>query len=161
MVSPNPAFLSELRARGLVHQMTSNELEGLLQTTSLTGYIGFDPTADSLHIGSFLPVTMLMRWQRAGHRPIAVVGGGTGLIGDPSGKVNERQLLTRDALQANLEGLRKQLSNFLDFSGTTGAVLVDNYDWLGNLALRTEADRIGISRRDGRRGIGIRVRADD
>lgn len=135
MVSPNPAFLPELRARGLVHQMTSNELEGLLQTTSLTGYIGFDPTADSLHIGSFLPVTMLMRWQRAGHRPIAVVGGGTGLIGDPSGKVNERQLLTRDVLQANLEGLRKQLSNFLDFSGTTGAVIVDNYDWLGNLAL--------------------------
>ena len=131
MSSPDPRFLDDLRQRGLVHQMTSPALETILQGGRVTAYIGFDPTAASLHIGSLLPVTMLMRLQRAGHRPIAVVGGGTGLIGDPSGKAAERALLTPELLAVNLAGMRGQLERFLDFSGEHAAVLVDNSEWLG------------------------------
>src|SRR4029077_7283067 len=88
----------------LVHQVTSADGVELLRTSSVTAYIGFDPTADSLHVGSLLPVLALMRLQRAGHHPIAVVGGGTGMIGDPSGKSAERNLLTRELLEANVAG---------------------------------------------------------
>jgi len=128
-------FLADLHARGLVHQVTSDELAGLLRSGSMTAYIGFDPTADSLHVGSLLPVLALARLQRAGHRPIAVMGGGTGMIGDPSGKSSERNLLTLPEIEANLAGQKAQLERFLDFSGPSAARVVNNYDWLGGLDL--------------------------
>ena len=128
-------FHADLDARGLVHQVTSPEVIELLRTRSVPTYIGFDPTADSLHVGSLLPVLALVRLQRAGHEPIAVMGGGTGMIGDPSGKSSERNLLTRELLEANLAGQRKQLERFLDFSGPHAARMVNNLDWLGKLDL--------------------------
>jgi tyrosyl-tRNA synthetase len=101
-----------------------------------TAYIGFDPTAPSLHVGSLLPIMGLVHFQRAGHTPIALVGGGTGLIGDPSGKTVERQLLTKEQAAANAEGIRRQLEHFLDFEVKTNpARMADNLDWLGGLAL--------------------------
>jgi tyrosyl-tRNA synthetase len=128
-------FYADLEARGLVHQVTSREAVELLRTTSVTTYIGFDPTADSLHVGSLLPVLALMRLQRAGHDPIAVVGGGTGMIGDPSGRSAERNLLSAEQLEANLQGQKRQLERFLDFSGKHAARVVNNLDWLGKLDL--------------------------
>jgi tyrosyl-tRNA synthetase len=131
MTAPDHAqFLPDLEWRGLLHQMTAEDLRERLAGSPITAYIGFDPTAASLHIGSLLQVLALVRLQRAGHRPIAVVGGGTGLIGDPSGRTAERQLLTREKLDENLVGIRRQLERFLDFSGESGAQLVDNADWL-------------------------------
>lgn len=127
-------LLADLQARGLVHQLSSPDLGAALQTSRITAYIGFDPTAASLHVGSLLPVLNLVRLQRAGHRPIAVVGGGTGLIGDPSGKQAERQMLTKDKLAENLNAMRAQLERFLDFS-EGNALLVDNGDWLNELKL--------------------------
>ncbi len=132
-MTKQPDFHADLRARGLVHQITSDEVIELLRAGSVTTYIGFDPTADSLHVGSMLPVLALMRLQRAGHHPIAVVGGGTGMIGDPSGKSAERNLLTVEQLDANVAGQRRQLERFLDFSGPRAARLVNNLDWLGKL----------------------------
>jgi tyrosyl-tRNA synthetase len=128
-------FYADLEARGLVHQATSDELVPLLRAESVTAYIGFDPTADSLHVGSLLPVLALVRLQRAGHKPIAVVGGGTGMIGDPSGKSAERNLLTAELIDANLAGQKRQLERFLDFSGPSAARVVNNLDWLGKLDL--------------------------
>lgn len=130
-----PDFHADLEARGLLHQITSDELVPLLRAGSVTAYIGFDPTADSLHVGSLLQVLGLMRLQRAGHNPIAVVGGGTGMIGDPSGKSAERNLLTSELLDANLAGQRQQLERFLDFSGSHAARVVNNLDWLAKLDL--------------------------
>jgi tyrosyl-tRNA synthetase len=130
-----PDFLRDLEARGLLHQVSDPGIADLLRQERVTGYIGFDPTAASLHVGSLLQVLTLMRLQRAGHRPIAVVGGGTGLIGDPSGKTSERTLLDRERIAANLAGLRGQLERFLDFGGEHGALLVDNADWLCDLRL--------------------------
>jgi len=130
-----PDFYADLEARGLVHQVTSPDAIELLRTSSVTAYIGFDPTADSLHVGSLLPVLALMRLQRAGHHPIAVIGGGTGMIGDPSGKSSERNLLTVEGLERNLAGQRQQLERFLDFSGPHAARMVNNLDWLGKLDL--------------------------
>jgi tyrosyl-tRNA synthetase len=129
------SFLSEFEWRGLLLQTTAEELRPLLAAERTTAYIGFDPTAASLHVGSLLQVLALMRFQRAGHRPIAVVGGGTGLIGDPSGKASERPLLTTEKLAENLAGIRAQLERFLDFSGSDGAVMVDNAEWLCRLNL--------------------------
>lgn len=123
-------LLEELAARGLVHQKTESGLDEALENDSLTAYIGFDPTASSLHIGSLLPALMLKRLQRAGHRPIAIVGGGTGMVGDPSGKDAERSLLDAETLAANTAGMRAQLERFLDFDGPRGALLVDNAEWL-------------------------------
>ena len=130
-----PDFIADLEARGLLHQATSPEAADLLRGESVTAYIGFDPTADSLHVGSLLPVLALMRLQRAGHHPIAVVGGGTGMIGDPSGKSSERSMLTREQIAANVAGQRAQLERFVDFSGAHAARLVDNLDWLGELKM--------------------------
>jgi len=125
----------DLEQRGLVAQSTSPDVRAALNTQKLTAYIGFDPTAPSLHIGGLLPVTMLMRLQRAGHRPLALVGGGTGLIGDPSGKESERSMLSLDVLEQNVAALRKQLGRFLDFEGDKGAVLLNNADWLATIDL--------------------------
>jgi tyrosyl-tRNA synthetase len=126
------SFLDDLRWRGLVHQTTDDAgLGAWLEAKSRVVYAGFDPTADSLHVGHLLPVMMLRRFQRAGHKPIAVVGGATGMIGDPSGKSQERNLLSKDALAANVAGLRKQMEGFLDFEGRSAAVLANNIDWIG------------------------------
>src|ERR687889_1542157 len=117
---------SELQWRGLVYDATEG-LRDVLARERVTGYIGFDPTASSLHVGSLLPVMALARMQRAGHSPIAIVGGGTGLIGDPSGKSHERTLLTREQVAQHLAGIRAQLERFLDFDAPTNpARIVDN-----------------------------------
>ena len=115
--------------------MTHDELAGLLETETLTVYCGFDPTADSLHIGSLVPIMGLVHFQRAGHRPIVLMGGGTGLIGDPSGKSDERTLLDNEAIEKNLAGQRAQLERFLDFEGDNGAILLNNADWLTEWSL--------------------------
>ncbi len=121
--------------RGMVYHATP-ELPEVLAREKVTAYIGFDPTAHSLHVGSLLPIMALARLQRFGHAPIAVVGGGTGLIGDPSGKSQERPLLTREQVAENLEGIRKQLAHFLDFNvASNPARIVNNLDWLGSLSL--------------------------
>jgi tyrosyl-tRNA synthetase len=123
-------ILDELHWRGLIHQSTdSKELSEQLAKPTVV-YAGFDPTADSLHVGSLLPLMMLRRFQQAGHRPVALVGGATGMIGDPSGKTDERQLLSKETLAANVAGIRKQLGHFLDFTGPNAAVLVNNLDWM-------------------------------
>jgi len=135
MPATAPAFLEELRQRGLVADVTP-DLASVMASERVTGYIGFDPSAASLHVGSLLPIMCLARLQRAGHHPIAIAGGGTGLIGDPSGKTIERQLLTREKVEENLEGIQAQLAHFLDFETTVNpARLVNNYDWLGTLNL--------------------------
>ncbi len=140
-------ILPELYRRGLVADCTDREALGnLLASKRATLYVGFDPTADSLHVGSLVPLLGLARFQRAGHRPIAVAGGGTGLIGDPSGKATERALLDRDKLAANLASIKSQLARFLDFeSKTNPAKIVDNADWLCRL------DLIGFLRDIGKR----------
>ena len=127
-------FLDELRWRGLVHQITDDSgLSDWLQRQARTLYAGFDPTADSLHVGSLLPLMLLRRFQRAGHKPIAVVGGATGMIGDPSGKSQERNLLSAERITENVEGLRSQMKRFLDFEGGShSAELVNNFDWTGS-----------------------------
>ena len=128
----------DLRFRGLVHQMTDPSLEARLDGDPLTVYSGFDPTADSLHVGHLLQVCSLRRLQQAGHRPIALAGGGTGFIGDPGGKSEERSLLSEEALAANLEGIRAQLGRFLDFEPAAGgarALLLNNADWLAPMSL--------------------------
>ncbi|MDD4788304.1 MAG: tyrosine--tRNA ligase [Pirellulales bacterium] len=123
----------ELSWRRLVNQTTDDEnLPRWLGERPRTVYVGFDPTADSLHVGHLMAVMVLRRFQRAGHRPIALVGGATGMIGDPSGKSEERRLLSVDQLRANQAGMEKQLRRFLDFDcGPTSAVLVNNFDWMG------------------------------
>jgi tyrosyl-tRNA synthetase len=128
-------LMEELRWRGIVFQ-SSEGLEEMLERERVTGYIGFDPSAASLHVGSLLPVMTLARFQRHGHRPIAIVGGGTGLVGDPSGKSEERPLLTKEQIEANLAGLRTQLEPFLDFAAKdNGALIVNNADWLAPIPL--------------------------
>ncbi len=123
-------FISELRERGLLQDIMPGT-EEQLDKEMTSGYIGFDPTADSLHIGSMLQITLLMRLQRAGHKPYALIGGATGMIGDPSGKSAERNLLDMETLNKNCAGIKRQLEKFLDFSGDApnAAVMVNNYDW--------------------------------
>jgi len=125
-------FLSELAWRDLLYQQTEGAAAHFAAGV-VTGYCGFDPTAASLHVGNLVPIMGLMHLQRAGHRPIALVGGGTGMIGDPSGKAAERPLLSLDEIDANVAGIRSQLERFLDFSGPAGAVLVNNAEWLRSL----------------------------
>lgn len=128
-------LFDELKLRGFVKQTTHEELPDVLEKEPLTLYCGFDPTADSLHIGSLLPILGLAHFQRHGHTPIALVGGGTGLIGDPSGKTQERAMLSREDVERNVEGIRGQLERFLDFSGANGAKLINNADWLCEIRL--------------------------
>jgi tyrosyl-tRNA synthetase len=134
---------ADLRFRGLIHQVTDPGLEARLDGERLTAYTGFDPTADSLHVGHLLQLCNLRRLQLAGHRPIAVAGGGTGFIGDPGGKSEERTLLTPEELATNVEGIAAQLARFVEFEaapdgrspGGGGALLVDNADWLASLPM--------------------------
>jgi tyrosyl-tRNA synthetase len=125
----------ELQWRGLFNQVTHVELFEALEKESFTFYCGFDPTADSLHIGSLVPIIGMMHLQRRGHSPIALVGGATGMIGDPSGKSEERSLQTDEDVAANAAGIRAQLERFLDFSGENAAILVNNADWLGRISM--------------------------
>jgi tyrosyl-tRNA synthetase len=130
-------IIADLRWRGLIHQTTEEEsaLAKWLLERPRTLYAGFDPTAESLHVGSLLPLLLLRRFQKAGHRPIAVVGGATGMIGDPSGKSEERKLLSVDALRANVAGIGTQMRQFLDFGpGSAQAILVNNYDWMNRFS---------------------------
>ena len=122
-------LLEELAWRGLLHQYTEGADEAL-KAGQLSGYCGFDPTADSLHVGNLVPIMGLVHLQRAGHKPVALVGGGTGLIGDPSGRASERPLADMAVIEANAEGIRKQLERFLEFSGPDAASLRNNADWL-------------------------------
>jgi tyrosyl-tRNA synthetase len=125
-------FVEELRWRGLLHDMIPGT-EELLAKEKVTAYIGFDPTAESLHIGSLVPIILLMHLQRHGHKPIALVGGATGMIGDPSFKAEERKMLSEETLQKNVAGIDRQLKHFLDFE--KGAELVNNYDWFKEFSL--------------------------
>lgn len=135
-------FFDELSWRGLVYDATDG-LKELLAAGSVTTYIGFDPTASSLHVGSLLPVMALARLQRSGHRPIAIVGGGTGMIGDPSGKSQERTLQSTEQIAQNLIGIRGQLERFLQFDGPCAARIVNNADWLGPIDLMTFLRDVG------------------
>jgi tyrosyl-tRNA synthetase len=125
-------FIAELKWRGLLHDAMPG-LEEQLAKEQTTGYVGFDPTADSLHIGNLVPVMLLVHLQRAGHKPIALVGGATGMVGDPSGKTAERQLLDMDTLEHNLASQKAQLERFLDFEGAAAAEVVNNFDWFKDL----------------------------
>lgn len=121
-------FVEELRWRGMLHDIMPGTEEQLTKEMT-AGYIGFDPTADSLHIGNLVQIMTLMHFQKAGHKPVALVGGATGMVGDPSGKSAERNLLSEDILNHNLACVKKQLEKFLDFSGANAAEMVNNYDW--------------------------------
>ncbi len=129
-------FVEELRWRGMLHGIMP-DTEGYLMEHPNTGYIGFDPTADSLHIGSLVQIMILIHFQQAGHRPIALLGGATGMIGDPSGKSDERNLLDAETLQKNIDGIRSQLQRFLDFdpANPMAAQLVNNFDWIKDFTL--------------------------
>jgi tyrosyl-tRNA synthetase len=123
-------LLDELERRGAIADVTDRAaLDQLLSSGQQNIYIGFDPTADSLHVGSLLPALMLARFQRAGHRPIVLVGGATGMVGDPSGRSAERQLQTIESIRANVEGIKNQLARFFQFEGDAAAIAVNNYDW--------------------------------
>jgi tyrosyl-tRNA synthetase len=128
-------LVKELTWRGLVQDIMPGT-EEQLQKEPTTAYIGFDPTSDSLHIGSLVPILLLLHLQKAGHKPVALVGGATGMVGDPTGKSEERNLLNEEQLEKNLLGIKKQLSKFLDFnaSGPTSAQIVNNYDWFKGIS---------------------------
>lgn len=127
-------FVEELRWRGMIQDIMPGT-EELLSKEIVSGYCGFDPTADSLHVGSLIPIMMLKHMQRAGHKPVALVGGATGMVGDPSGKSDERNLLDEATLAKNVAGVERVLRRFLDFDDeTTGARLVNNYDWMKNFS---------------------------
>lgn len=142
-------LLEELKWRGLLQDFTPG-IEKLLKDSSVKGYAGFDPTADSLHIGNLVPVTLLYHFQKYGHKPVVLMGGATGLIGDPSGKSQERKLLTKEEININLSSQKSQLERFLNFkAGENKAELVNNYDWFGDIGyldfLREAGKHITIS----------------
>ena len=128
------SLVQDLQDRGLIAQTTDvKALDELLAKESVTLYCGFDPTADSLHLGHLVPVLLLKRFQMAGHKPIALVGGATGMIGDPSFKANERKLNTPDVISGWVDKIRGQVSPFLDFEGPNAAIMANNYDWFGGM----------------------------
>src|SRR5438046_1115412 len=129
------SLIEELRWRGMIQDIMPGTEEQLTKEMT-TAYIGFDPTADSLHIGSLVPILLLVHLQRAGHKPVALVGGATGMVGDPSGKSEERNLLSEETLRFNQEGVKKQLMQFLEFdpSKPNCAEMVNNYDWFKDMS---------------------------
>lgn len=131
-------LLKDLAWRGIIYQQTDEEgIKDAVENGSISLYCGVDPTADSMHIGHLLPFLTLRRFQKEGHRPIVLVGGATGLIGDPSGKKEERKLQTLETVQHNVESLQKQLERIFDFEGSNGAIMVNNYDWAGSMDIVT------------------------
>ncbi|ESU30931.1 tyrosyl-tRNA synthase [Bacillus sp. 17376] len=131
-------LLKDLEWRRIIYQQTDEEgIKDLLSKEKISLYCGVDPTADSMHIGHLLPFLTLRRFQNAGHRPIVLVGGATGLIGDPSGKSEERKLQTLEQVQLNVEGIQKQLGKIFDVEGENGAMMVNNYDWAGSMDVVT------------------------
>lgn len=138
------SFIEELTWRGLIHNIIPGTEEQLNKEMTL-GYIGFDPTADSLHVGSLVPILLLVHFQRHGHKPVALVGGSTGMIGDPSGKSTERNLLDSETLQKHILGIKSQLERFLDFDSnkSNSAILVNNYDWMKDVTFLDFARDIG------------------
>ncbi len=157
--------IDELKARGFVEQMTHDqELHEYIDQGHTTCYIGFDPTASSLHIGNLVPIMSLAHMQRHGHRPIALVGGGTGLVGDPSGKTEMRKLLTPETIEENAKGIKKQLSHFLDFSDKK-AIMLNNADWLTKLGyisfLRDVGRHFSVNRMIKAESCKIRLDSED
>lgn len=137
-------LLQDLEWRGIIYQQTDEEgLKDILNKEKISLYCGVDPTADSMHIGHLLPFLTLRRFQQHGHRPIVLVGGATGLIGDPSGKSEERKLLTIETVQNNVDGIKKQLASIFEFDGENGAIMVNNYDWAGSMDIVTFLRDIG------------------
>ncbi|MDX1272042.1 tyrosine--tRNA ligase [Bizionia paragorgiae] len=137
-------FVDELRWRGMVHDIMPGTEEQLNKEMT-TAYIGFDPTSDSLHIGSLVPIILLVHLEKAGHKPVALVGGATGMIGDPSGKSDERNLLDEETLERNVAGIKSVLSRFLDFNSTekNAPLLVNNYDWMKDFSFIDFARDVG------------------
>ena len=136
-------FVEELRWRNMLHDMMPGT-EELLNKEMVTGYIGFDPTADSLHVGSLSQIMTLIHFQNCGHKPIALIGGATGMVGDPTGKTVERETLDEVILQKNLEGIKSQLEKFLDFNADKNAAeLVNNYDWMKNFSFLDFLRQVG------------------
>jgi tyrosyl-tRNA synthetase len=160
-----PNVIDELRERGFVEQTTHDqELQEYIDQGNTTCYIGFDPTASSLHIGSLVPIMSLAHMQRHGHRTIALVGGGTGLVGDPSGKTEMRKLLTTETIEENAQGIKKQLSHFLDFSDGK-AIMLNNADWLTKLGyisfLRDVGRHFSVNRMIKAESCKIRLESED
>src|SRR5210317_1799828 len=158
-------LLEVLRERGFIEQTThEEELKSYLESGKATCYIGFDPTASSLHVGSLVPIMSLAHMQRHGHRPIALVGGGTGLVGDPSGKTEMRQLLTPESIEENAMGIKQQLSHFLDFSDGK-AIMLNNADWLTKLGyisfLRDVGRHFSVNRMIKAESCKIRLDSED
>jgi tyrosyl-tRNA synthetase len=157
-----PTLSEDLAFRGLIHQMTDPELPKRLDQPGLTVYAGFDPSADSLHVGSLLQLCTLRRFQEAGHRPISLAGGGTGMIGDPGGKEDERQLLTLETIEGYLEGIRPQLGQFLDMDR---ALLLNNADWLGSIStlefLRDVGKHFTVNQMVGKESVRTRFERPD
>ena len=156
------ALLEELQWRGLIYQQTDEQgIEDLLNKEQVTLYCGADPTADSLHIGHLLPFMTLRRFQEHGHRPIVLIGGGTGMIGDPSGKSEERVLQTKDQVAKNVEGLSAQMHKLFEFGTDKGAVLVNNKDWLSQISLisflRDYGKHVGVNYMLGKDSIQSRL----
>ncbi|HDP5833473.1 TPA: tyrosine--tRNA ligase [Staphylococcus aureus] len=155
-------LIEDLRWRGLIYQQTDEQgIEDLLNKEQVTLYCGADPTADSLHIGHLLPFLTLRRFQEHGHRPIVLIGGGTGMIGDPSGKSEERVLQTEEQVDKNIEGISKQMHNIFEFGTDHGAVLVNNRDWLGQISLisflRDYGKHVGVNYMLGKDSIQSRL----
>ena len=158
-------LFDEFQWRGMVHEATP-DLQKILGEEKLTAYIGFDPSAASLHVGSLLPVMGLARLQRFGHTPIAIAGGGTGLIGDPSGKTKERQLLTAEQVEENLAGIKEQLGRFLDFEATSNpASIINNADWLAPISMMDFLRDVGkyftVNNLLGKEAISRRLESDE
>ncbi|HCX0114350.1 TPA: tyrosine--tRNA ligase [Staphylococcus aureus] len=155
-------LIEDLKWRGLIYQQTDEQgIEDLLNKEQVTLYCGVDPTADSLHIGHLLPFLTLRRFQEHGHRPIVLIGGGTGMIGDPSGKSEERVLQTEEQVDKNIEGISKQMHNIFEFGTDHGAVLVNNRDWLGQISLisflRDYGKHVGVNYMLGKDSIQSRL----
>ncbi|HCX0330442.1 TPA: tyrosine--tRNA ligase [Staphylococcus aureus] len=155
-------LIQDLKWRGLIYQQTDEQgIEDLLNKEQVTLYCGADPTADSLHIGHLLPFLTLRRFQEHGHRPIVLIGGGTGMIGDPSGKSEERVLQTEEQVDKNIEGISKQMHNIFEFGTDHGAVLVNNRDWLGQISLisflRDYGKHVGVNYMLGKDSIQSRL----
>ncbi|HDK4457897.1 TPA: tyrosine--tRNA ligase [Staphylococcus aureus] len=156
------ALIEDLKWRGLIYQQTDEQgIEDLLNKEQVTLYCGADPTADSLHIGHLLPFLTLRRFQEHGHRPIVLIGGGTGMIGDPSGKSEERVLQTEEQVDKNIEGISKQMHNIFEFGTDHGAVFVNNRDWLGQISLisflRDYGKHVGVNYMLGKDSIQSRL----